>query len=146
MATPSVLLKANTILNLVLAAVFLVGCVSVLLLSPNASPFALFGAVLLGAFLIVLGVVVYRSVFRQSRNASQMATGIYFFGAVFFALTAILNIGEALIDPSGPDWEFAVSSGAIGVLLIAYAVFSGILSLKWVRAIKAAADHTTPDV
>ena len=145
MAKPSLLLTINTLIVLAIAVVFVAGFIAIIVLPGGVRPGAFLGAVAFTPVLIVFGIVVYRSVFGRSKDAT-LASIIFYFVAAGFALLAVAtNIGESLWEDAEPDWRFLLVLGGIGFAVALYAILCGVLSVRWYRRLNAANQRIEPD-
>jgi hypothetical protein len=136
-----VLVTLNAVVILALTSAMLGGMIPILAQPSSASPYAFFGALALWPLLLAFGVVVWRSAFAKSKPATDVATVLYFVGAALTVFGVVANVGEAIADETQPDTAFIVWFVVVGLLVAAYATFSGFLSLRWGRRLQAEGRH-----
>ena len=141
MAKPSLLLTINTLIVLAMTAVFVAGAIPLIVFAGDAGPFAFLGAVAFTPPVIAFGIVVFRSVFGRSKNATIVSTILYFLAAAFVLFGVAANIGESLLEDAESDWRLLLIFGGIGFAIALYAILCGVLSIGWYRRLNTANQH-----
>ena len=138
----TLLLTVNACIVLALSAAAVGSSLDVIFLLRPARPFALMGAIAFLPVLLVFGVAVFCSAFRRNRTAAVVATGMFLLGSALGAFGVVANIVEAFRDVRGVNLRFVFTFGSIGLVVVAYGLFCGILWLRWARCLTG---ETAPD-
>ena len=145
MVKPSLLLTINTLIVLAITATLVAGAIPIIVFPGRVRPFAFLGTVMFTPGVIAFGIVVFRSVFGRSKNATFVSTIFYFTAAGFALLGVAVNIGESLLEDAEPDWRFLLVFGGIGFAVALYAILCGVLSIRWYRHLNAANQRMQAD-
>ncbi len=131
---PSALVMVNSICVLVCTAAVIGLCIAGIL-NP-ATPFVLLGAVFAMPQGVFFGVLLFISIFRRSEGVSFGVAVLYFLAAGLAAFGMVTNVGEALLDDAPGKWMFLLVFSVVGLSITVYAVFCGVLHLRWYRRLR----------
>lgn len=138
MARRPLLLTINTLIVLAITAALVAHSIPAIVFAADVSPHSFMGALVFIPGAIVFGIVVFRSVFGRSKNATVVSTIFYFMAAGLMLGALATNTGECLLADGETNWRFLFVLGGICLAVALYAILCAVLSIRWYQRLNAA--------